>query len=61
MKVVCVCGTSLFYEYLVSNNLIDVNNKAIQDFSQLTRKYDTWEWKTNILHMFSSKIMKNIV
>lgn len=39
-------GTSLFYEYLVSNNLIDANNKTIQDFSELTRKYDTWEWKT---------------
>ena len=39
-------GTSLFYEYLISNNLIASNNKAIQDFSELTRKYDTWEWKT---------------
>ena len=39
-------GTSLFYEYLVSNNLISSNNKAIQEFSELTRKYDTWEWKT---------------
>lgn len=40
------CGTSLFYEYLVSSNLIDSSNKAISDFSELTRKYDTWEWKT---------------
>lgn len=39
-------GTSLFYEYLISSNLIDSNNKAIQDFSELTRQYDTWEWKT---------------
>ena len=39
-------GTSLFYKYLISNNLIASNNKAIQDFSELTRKYDTWEWKT---------------
>lgn len=39
-------GTSLFYEYLVSNNLIDPNNKTIHEFSELTRKYDTWEWKT---------------
>ncbi len=39
-------GTSLFYEYLISNNLIDPRDKAIQDFSELTRKYDTWEWKT---------------
>jgi oligoribonuclease NrnB/cAMP/cGMP phosphodiesterase (DHH superfamily) len=38
------CGTSLFYEYLVSNNLIkstDNLNKLVE----LTRKYDTWEWK----------------
>ncbi len=39
-------GTSLFYEYLISNNLIDPRDKAIQAFSELTRKYDTWEWKT---------------
>lgn len=39
-------GTNLFYEYLISSNLIDSNNKAIQDFSELTRQYDTWEWKT---------------
>lgn len=39
-------GTSLFYEYLISNNLIEVNDKAIEEFSELTRKYDTWEWKT---------------
>lgn len=39
-------GTSLFYEYLISNNLIASNNKAIQDFSEITRKYDTWKWKT---------------
>jgi oligoribonuclease NrnB/cAMP/cGMP phosphodiesterase (DHH superfamily) len=38
-------GTSLFYEYLVSNGLILADNKAIEDFSELTRKYDTWEWK----------------
>ena len=39
-------GTSLFYEYLVNNGLIDFNNKTIKEFSELTRKYDTWEWKT---------------
>lgn len=39
-------GTSIFYEYLVFKNLIDPNDKAIHDFSELTRKYDTWEWKT---------------
>lgn len=39
-------GTSLFYEYLIAQRLIDSNNKAIYEFSELTRKYDTWEWKT---------------
>ena len=39
-------GTSLFYEYLTNKGLIDVNNLAIREFSELTRKYDTWEWKT---------------
>lgn len=38
-------GTSLFYEYLVKEKLLDVNNQLIEDFSELTRKYDTWEWK----------------
>ena len=39
-------GTSLFYEYLVNNDFIDCNINKISDFSELTRKYDTWEWKT---------------
>lgn len=39
-------GTSLFYEYLTNNGLIDVNNLVVREFSELTRKYDTWEWKT---------------
>ena len=37
-------GTSLFYEYLINNNLIS-NNKAIKEYVELTRRYDTWEWK----------------
>lgn len=38
------CGTSLFYEYLIQNNLI-VNTTAISEFVELTRLEDTWEWK----------------
>lgn len=38
------CGTGLFYEYLIENNLI-VNTKAISEFVELTRLEDTWEWK----------------
>lgn len=40
------CGTSLFYEYLIDQQYIDSNNQRIYTFSELTRKYDTWEWKT---------------
>lgn len=43
------CGTSLFYKYLVSHGFIDANNKSIYDFSELTRKYDTWKWKTKYM------------
>lgn len=39
-------GTSLFYEYLVANSFIDSTIRRIEDFSELTRKYDTLEWKT---------------
>lgn len=39
-------GTSLFYEWLVGNGFIDKTNKKIADFVELTRRYDTWEWKT---------------
>lgn len=39
-------GTSLFYEYLVSLGYLDSNNSVVSEFSELTRKYDTWEWKT---------------
>ncbi len=38
-------GTSLFYEYLISCNLIS-SGKSIKDFVELTRRYDTREWKT---------------
>lgn len=37
-------GTSLFYDYLVSNNFI-VANAFFDEFVELTRQYDTWEWK----------------
>lgn len=38
-------GTSLFYEWLVKNKYL-IDKKKIKDFCELTRKYDTWEWKT---------------
>ena len=39
------CGTSLFYKYLVSEGLIDKDNKCISEFVELTRQHDTWEWR----------------
>ncbi len=38
------CGTSLFYNYLVKNNLIDKDNHIVEFFANLIRLYDTWEW-----------------
>ena len=39
------CGTSLFYEYLVSNGYIEGDTLVIKEFVELTRQHDTWEWK----------------
>ena len=39
------CGTDLFYEYLVNNGLI-TKSKALDEFVELTRLEDTWEWKS---------------
>lgn len=38
------CGTSLFYDYLIKNNLI-TPTKALDELVELTRQHDTWEWK----------------
>ena len=37
-------GTSLFYEYLVKENILKEIN-SVSRFVELTREYDTWEWK----------------
>ncbi len=39
------CGTSLFYEYLVAKDFL-VRNETLDELVELTRQYDTWEWKT---------------
>lgn len=39
-------GTSLFYEYLIENGFLLKEEILIKEFSELTRKYDNWEWKT---------------
>ena len=38
-------GTSLFYQYLKENGCLK-EEQAVAQFVELTRRYDTWEWKT---------------
>lgn len=38
------CATSLFYEYLIENNFL-IKNNIMNEFVELTRLHDTWEWK----------------
>ena len=38
------CGTSLFYEYLIENDFL-VRDEVKDEFVELTRLHDTWEWK----------------
>ncbi|WP_236034842.1 DHH family phosphoesterase [Alkalihalobacterium elongatum] len=39
-------ATSLFYEYLVANGQLEPC-KALEEFVELVRLYDTWEWEKN--------------
>lgn len=39
-------GTSLFYQYLKDNHLI-VESPVLDEFVELTRQYDTWDWYQN--------------
>lgn len=38
------CGTSLFYNYLIQNNLLSPT-PVLDELVELTRQHDTWEWK----------------
>lgn len=40
------CATSLFYEYLKEQKMIK-ESKALEEFIDLVRQYDTWEWQEN--------------
>ncbi|HWL25273.1 MAG TPA: oligoribonuclease [Ureibacillus sp.] len=42
-------ATSLFYEYLITNQFLQ-ENRAIEEFVELVRQYDTWEWEKNENH-----------
>lgn len=37
-------ATSMFYEYLVQNGYLERTN-ALDEFVELVRQYDTWEWE----------------
>lgn len=39
------CGTSLFYNHLIQEGLLDPTNEAVKEFVELTRQHDTWEWR----------------
>lgn len=39
-------ATSLFYEYLVANDLLQPT-QSLNEFVELVRQYDTWEWEKN--------------
>ena len=39
-------ATSLFYEYLIQNGLLKPR-KGLDEFVELVRQYDTWEWEQN--------------
>ena len=49
------CGTSLFYEYLTTNNLLP-KVKGLYEFVELVRRYDTWEWKTRFNDLEAYKL-----
>lgn len=40
------CATSLLYEHLVENSLME-QSKTLEQFIELVRQYDTWEWDKN--------------
>jgi uncharacterized protein len=40
------CATSLFYDFLIENEKME-RNKALEEFIELVRQYDTWEWDEN--------------
>jgi uncharacterized protein len=40
------CATSLFYDYLKEHQKIH-GSKGLEEFIELVRQYDTWEWEVN--------------
>lgn len=40
------CATSLFYDFLIDHGKLE-RNTALEEFIDLVRQYDTWEWEEN--------------
>ncbi|GGH75951.1 oligoribonuclease NrnB/cAMP/cGMP phosphodiesterase (DHH superfamily) [Pullulanibacillus pueri] len=40
------CATSLFYDYLIEHHHLE-ESRALEEFVDLIRQYDTWEWEEN--------------
>jgi oligoribonuclease NrnB/cAMP/cGMP phosphodiesterase (DHH superfamily) len=51
------CATSLFYDELIENGKLE-RNKALDQFVDLVRQYDTWEWDEN--HNVSAKRLNDL-
>lgn len=54
-------GTYLFYEHLINNNYLK-STPALDELTELTRQYDTWDWvkydnqKARMLHLLFEQI-----
>jgi oligoribonuclease NrnB/cAMP/cGMP phosphodiesterase (DHH superfamily) len=40
------CATSLFYDYITEHKMME-RSKGLEEFVDLVRQYDTWEWQEN--------------
>ncbi|MCM3568918.1 DHH family phosphoesterase [Neobacillus mesonae] len=40
------CATSLFYDFLIEHGMME-RNQSLEEFIDLVRQYDTWEWDEN--------------
>ena len=48
------CGSEIFKDFLCL--VKDVKNKALDEYIELVRRYDTWEWKTKYDDMIPSDL-----
>ncbi|MDQ0200123.1 DHH family phosphoesterase [Neobacillus ginsengisoli] len=40
------CATSLFYDFIIEHKMME-RSKGLEEFVDLVRQYDTWEWQEN--------------